>query len=81
GGGSCCGGIVTVCCCCCCKSNCFSFCNFSIASYFCKISLIFSSRHMAAARFQRNQRLLCEIFNEVCIPDLRSNINVDRILT
>ncbi|CAF4715646.1 unnamed protein product [Rotaria sp. Silwood1] len=43
--------------------------------------IIFSSRHMAAARFQRNQRLLCEIFNEVCIPDLRSNINVDRILT
>ena len=36
---------------------------------------------MAAARFQRNQRLLCEIFNEVCIPDLRSNVNVDRILT
>ncbi|CAF5192626.1 unnamed protein product, partial [Rotaria sp. Silwood1] len=28
-----------------------------------------------------HQRLLCEIFNEICIPDLRSNINVDRILT
>jgi len=36
---------------------------------------------MAAARFQRNQRLISEIFNEVCIPDLRSNVNVDRILT
>ncbi|CAF4598514.1 unnamed protein product, partial [Rotaria socialis] len=43
--------------------------------------IYFSSRHIAAARFQRNQRLLCEIFNEVCIPDLRSNVNVDRILT
>ncbi|CAF5165187.1 unnamed protein product, partial [Rotaria sp. Silwood1] len=43
--------------------------------------IYFSSRHIAAARFQRNQRLLCEIFNEICIPDLRSNINVDRILT
>ncbi|CAM4762205.1 unnamed protein product [Rotaria magnacalcarata] len=42
---------------------------------------IFSARHMAAARFQRNQRLLHEICNEVCIPDLRSNISVDRILT
>ncbi|CAF0864960.1 unnamed protein product [Didymodactylos carnosus] len=40
----------------------------------------FSSRHMAAARFQRNQRLLCDVFNEVCIPDLRSNITVDRIV-
>jgi SWI/SNF-related matrix-associated actin-dependent regulator of chromatin subfamily E protein 1 len=43
--------------------------------------IYFSSRHIAAARFQRNQRLLCEIFNEVCIPDLRSNVNVDRIST
>ncbi|CAF1007774.1 unnamed protein product [Rotaria sordida] len=43
--------------------------------------IMFSSRHMAAARFQRNQRLLYEIFNEICIPDLRSNINIDRILT
>jgi hypothetical protein len=43
--------------------------------------IFFSSRHMAAARFQRNQRLIGEIFNEICIPDLRSNVNVDRILT
>ena len=42
---------------------------------------LFSSRHMAAVRFQRNQHLLHELFNEVCIPDLRSNVTVDRILT
>lgn len=36
---------------------------------------------MAGARFQRNQRLIAEIFNEVCIPDLRTNVSVDRILT
>ncbi|UJR31852.1 hypothetical protein I4U23_019328 [Adineta vaga] len=38
-------------------------------------------RHIAAARFQRNQRLLQEVFNEVCIPDLRLNVNADRIST
>ena len=31
--------------------------------------------------FNEIKRLLCEIFNEVCIPDLRSNVNVERILT
>ena len=36
---------------------------------------------MAGARFQRNQRLVAEIFNEVCIPDLRTNVSVERILT
>ena len=43
--------------------------------------IYFSVRHMAGARFQRNQRLIAEIFNEICIPDLRSNVNVDRIST
>ncbi|CAF3512088.1 unnamed protein product [Adineta steineri] len=43
--------------------------------------IYFSSRHIAAARFQRNQRCIHEIFNQVCIPDLRSNVSVDRILT
>ena len=28
--------------CCCCRSSCFSFCSFSIAAYFCKISSLFS---------------------------------------
>lgn len=38
-----------------------------------------SSRQLGACRFQRNQRLLYEIFSETCVPDMRSIVTNPRM--
>ncbi|VDP35420.1 unnamed protein product [Soboliphyme baturini] len=39
----------------------------------------FTDRQLAAARYQRNQRMLLEIFSDVCIPDQRGIMTTTRL--
>ncbi len=38
-----------------------------------------SLRRLASARFTRNQRMLADIFNENCVPDVRNIVTAPRL--
>lgn len=35
--------------------------------------------HVASARYQRNQRLIMDIFNSLSVPDMRTVVNIHRL--
>lgn len=39
----------------------------------------YSVRHLSAARYQRNQKLMQEIFNDNVVPDLRTVVTTQRL--